>query len=593
MNEPKTRAEIPAAYTWKLEDIFESDEAWEQAFLTAQAETEKVEACRGTLGESPEKLLKAFEFTDGVELMMERLYCYAHMRRDEDNGNAKYQGMTDRAMQLMVAYSAAASFMTPEILAIDPATLKAWMELPELKNYRHSLENIDRARAHVLDESMERLLALASEPLEAPQTIFTMLNNVDIRFGKVTNEKGETLELTHGNFRSFLESPDRAVRKEAFETFYASFEALKNTLAAAYAGSVKGDVFSAGARKHGGALLAALFGTNVPEAVYDGLIEAMHKRMDAMEKYLKLRKKALGVDELHMYDLYVPIVPDMRPEISYEKAQALVLEAMAPLGERYVSLLKRAFDERWIDVYENRGKTSGAFSWGAYGTHPYVLLNFQPELDYAFTIAHELGHALHSFFSDEAQTYANAQYKIMAAEVASTVNEVLLTKHLLKKEKDPAMRAYILNHFLEQFRTTVYRQTMFAEFEKKAHEMCEKGEPLTVESLSALYRGLNEAYYPGVCIDKQIELEWARIPHFYNAFYVYQYATGFSAAVAFAEDILNGAGPEKYLAFLASGGSDYPIELLKRAGVDLTKQESILKALDVFDENIAALAALL
>ncbi len=590
---PITRSQQDPNFTWKLEDIFPSDAAWEQEFQAAQAAIAAyAPAYQGTIT-SPEGLLCALQQSDNVELMLERLYVYAHMRRDEDNGNPKYQGMTDRAMQLSVDFGARTAFLTPEILQIPEQELLAWAQLPLLKTYRHGLTSLNRKRKHVLSAPEERLLALASEPLNGADNIFTMLDSVDLRFGEVTNQDGEQEELTHGNFRNFLECRNREVRKEAFTAYYAAYQKLTNTYAAAYAASVKGDVFAARARHYDSSLAAALSGSNVPLSVYDGLIDAVHQRLPAMGRYLELRRKALGVEELHMYDLYVPMVPEVEMPLTYLEAQALVKEALAPLGQRYQDLLEQAYAGRWIDVYENRGKTTGAFSWGAYGTHPYVLLNYQPNVDYSFTLAHELGHSMHTYFSDEAQEYPNAQYKIMAAEVASTVNEVLLLKHLLAKETDQARRAYLLNHFLEQFRTTVYRQTMFAEFEKIAHEMAEAGEPLTVESLSAVYRKLNELYYQGVHIDEQIHIEWMRIPHFYNAFYVYQYATGFSAAVAIAREILEGKGPEDYLRFLQSGGSDYPIELLKIAGVDLTQPACVLSALDVFDQSIQDLKELL
>ncbi len=589
---PKTRAEIAREDTWKLEDLFLTDEVWENAFTAAQAAIAAFPALSGTLGKSAESMLAGLKKSGEIDLMLERLYVYAHMKRDEDNGAAKYQGMTDRAMMLMAQYGEAAAFFTPELLSIPREIFLAWAEEPQLQTYRHGLLTLDRKRAHVLSEPEERIMALAVEPLSGFDTIFTMLDSVDQRFGTVTDEKGETQELTHGSFHTYLENRDRRVRKDAFTTYYAAYEKLTNTYGAAYASSVKGDVFSAKARHFESSVAQALSGSNVPLSVYTGLIDAVHEKLPALGEYLKLRKRLLGVDELHMYDLYVPMVKHVETPMEYPAACALVKEALLPLGQDYVALLERAFSERWIDVYENRGKTTGAFSWGAYGTHPYVLLNYQPEGEYAFTIAHELGHALHSYFSDEAQAYENAQYKIMAAEVASTVNEVLLLRHMLGKEADPSRRAYLLNHFLEQFRTTVFRQTMFAEFEYKAHEMAEVGEPLTVESLSALYHGLNETYYQEAVVDPQIYIEWMRIPHFYNAFYVYQYATGFSAAVAIAKNILEGGDVLPYREFLRSGGSDDPIVLLQRAGVDLTQKQSILSALELFESSLKELSAL-
>ncbi len=592
---PKTlpaRQELDAALTWDLTAMYASDEAWEAEFKEVQQEIAAFPQLSGTFT-SADALLRALKEESAISLKLERLYVYAHMHRDEDNALAKYQGMTDRAMQQSVAYGAASSFMTPEILAIDPNTLQAWIDSPTLQEYRRVLNNLVRRRPHTLTANEERLMALAGEPLAAADSVFTMLNNADIRFGNITDDDGDTLELTQGNYRSFLESKNRDVRKNAYKALYASYLSLKNTLAASYGASVKSNVFFAKARSYENAIGAALFSTNVPLSVYDGLIEAIKSRLPSIEKYLQLRRKALGLDQLYMYDLYVPIVPATPKKLRYEDAKALVKEALKPLGEDYGKMLDVAYSERWVDVPQNRGKTTGAYSWGAYGTHPYVLLNYQEEEDYAFTVAHELGHALHSYYSDVSLPYQDAQYKIMAAEVASTVNEVLLTRHLLQTETDPARRAYLINHYLEQFRTTVYRQTMFAAFEQKTHYMCEAGEPLTVDALCEEYGKLNELFYPGVVVDDEIRIEWARIPHFYNAFYVYQYATGFCAAVALAHGILEGHGLENYLAFLKSGGSDFPIALLQKAGVDLTKPESILTSLDAFDSAVDELAELL
>ena len=593
---PKTlpaRGELDPKLTWDLTPIFASDEAWEAAFEDARREIAAFPQLVGTLGQSPESLLAALKKESAVSLLLERLYVYAHMRQDEDNAATRYQGMTDRAMQQSVFYGAASAFMTPEILAIDPAALQGWIDSPALAEYRRVLNNLVRRRPHTLSSAEEKLMALAGEPLSAADSIFGMLNNADIRFDSVKDADGDLVEVTQGNYHGFMESRDRTVREAAYKSLYAGYTRLKNTLAASYASSVKADVFFTRARNYPSAIEAALFSSNVPLSVYDGLVSAVESRLPAMGKYLALRQKALGQDTLQMYDLYVPIVKESTRHITYEDAKRVVKEALAPLGEEYGKLLDRAFFERWIDVPENRGKTTGAYSWGAYGAHPYVLLNFQPEEDYAFTLAHELGHAMHSHYSDTNLPYQDAQYKIMAAEVASTVNEALLTRHLLKTETDPGRRAYLLNHYLEQFRTTVYRQTMFAAFEQKTHAMCEAGEPLTVDALCSLYGGLNEKYYPGVVVDDEIRMEWSRIPHFYNAFYVYQYATGFCAAVALAHGILEGKGLDAYLGFLKSGGSDFPIALLQRAGVDLTKPESILTALDEFESAVEELAGLM
>lgn len=593
MSKLPTRKEIEENAKWDLSPLFETDEAWEAAFSKCTEDISKIEALSGTLKNSPEGLFNGLEVSNEVSLMLERLFVYAKMRRDEDNTLAKYQAMTDRALQLSVALGAASAFMMPEILSIKEETLTQWAELPVLSAYKRVLYETARKRPHILSEGEERLLALSAEPLAALDDIFTMLNNADMDFGFIKNEKGEKAQLTHGNYRSFIESKHRPTRKAAYQTLYKKYLGLSNTLSQTYSASVKSDTFFCRARNYKSSLDAALFSNNVPQTVYTGLIEAVESRLPALEAYLKLRRDALKLKKLKMYDLYVPIVETVPPSIEYEDAKALVLEGLAPLGNEYVELLKKAFNERWIDVYETRGKTSGAYSWGAYGSHPYILLNYQPEADYAFTLAHELGHSLHTHFSDSSLPYQDAQYRIMAAEVASTVNEVLLTKYMLNNAKDLRYKAYIVNHFLEQFRTTVFRQTMFAAFEQKTHAMAEEGTPLTVDSLSGLYRELNKKYYPGVEVDEYISMEWARIPHFYNAFYVYQYATGFSAAVAIAKGILEGKGLSSYLNFLKSGCTEYPIVLLQNAGVDLTQKASILTSLDEFADAVSLLRELL
>lgn len=593
MSKLPTRKDIEENAKWDLSPLFETDEAWEAAFSKCSEDISKIEALAGTLNKSPEGLLNGLEVSNEVSLLLERLFVYAKMRRDEDNTLAKYQAMTDRALQLSVALGAASAFMMPEILSIEEKTLTQWSELPVLSAYKRVLYETARKRPHILSEGEERLLALSAEPLAALDDIFTMLNNADMDFGFIKNEKGEKTELTHGNYRSFIESKHRPTRKAAYQALYKKYLGLSNTLSQTYSASVKSDIFFCRARNYKSSLDAALFSNNVPVTVYTGLIEAVESRLPVLKEYLKLRRDALKLKKLKMYDLYVPIVKTVPPSIEYEDAKALVLEGLAPLGSEYIGLLKKAFNERWIDVYETRGKTSGAYSWGAYGSHPYILLNYQPETDYAFTLAHELGHSLHTHFSDSNLPYQDAQYRIMAAEVASTVNEVLLTKYMLVNAKVSSYKAYIVNHFLEQFRTTVFRQTMFAAFEQKTHAMAEEGTPLTVDSLSGLYSELNKKYYPGVEVDEYISMEWARIPHFYNAFYVYQYATGFSAAVAIAKGILEGRGLSSYLNFLKSGCTEYPIVLLQNAGVDLTQKASILTSLDEFKDAVSLLRELL
>lgn len=587
------RQEQDPKLQWRLSDLYENTAAWERALQEAQAQIAAIEAYRGRLGESADTLLAVLRSRSAAGRQLEQAYAYAHLHQDTDNGNATYQGMTDRAMQAMVAAQAALSFIEPEILEIAPETLRAWAQEPRFQNFRFYLEDLDRQRAHLLSAAEERILAMAEDPLGGADNAFTMLSDVDLDFGTVVDAQGQEVKLTHSTYGLLLESPDRRVRRDAFRSLYKAYRSVKNTIAATYAASVKADVFRARVRGYAGSLEAALDGNNVPVAVYEQLIEAVHEKLPALQKYLALRKRQLGLDQLEMYDLYTPIVPECSMPMTYEEAKALVKEALEPLGERYGRLLDEAYDNHWIDVYESAGKTSGAFSWGVYGVHPFVLLNHQDNVDHAFTLAHELGHAMHSYYSNEKQPYETADYRIMVAEVASTVNETLMMQYLLGHETDPVKRAYLINQQLESYRTTCFRQTMFAEFELKAHRMAENGEPLTVESLSRVYRELNELYYAGVVVDDDIASEWMRIPHFYNAFYVYQYATGICTATALARDILEHGGAPRYLDFLSSGGSDYPIRLLQNAGVDLTDKASIASALEVFEQGVDELEQLL
>lgn len=587
------RREQDPKFQWRLSDLYEDTGAWERALQEAQAQIAAIEAYRGRLGESADTLLAVLRSRSAAERQLVQAYTYAHLHKDTDNGNATYQGMTDRAMQAMVAAQAALSFIEPEILEIAPETLRAWAQEPRFQNFRFYLEDLDRQRAHLLSAAEERILAMAEDPLSGADNAFTMLSDVDLDFGTVVDAQGQEVKLTHSTYGLLLESPDRRVRRDAFRNLYKAYRSVKNTIAATYAASVKADVFRARVRGYAGSLEAALDGNNVPVAVYEQLIEAVHEKLPALQKYLALRKRQLGLDQLEMYDLYTPIVPECSMPMTYEEAKALVKEALKPLGERYGRLLDEAYENHWIDVYESAGKTSGAFSWGVYGVHPFVLLNHQDNVDHAFTLAHELGHAMHSYHSNEKQPYETADYRIMVAEVASTVNETLMMQYLLGRETDPVKRAYLINQQLESYRTTCFRQTMFAEFELKAHRMAENGEPLTVESLSRVYRELNELYYAGVVVDDDIASEWMRIPHFYNAFYVYQYATGICTATALARDILEHGGAPRYLDFLSSGGSDYPIRLLQNAGVDLTDKASIASALEVFERGVDELEQLL
>ena len=585
-----TREEIPAEAKWAIEDLYKNDDEWEADFTRLKEHLPELSAYEGRLGESAQTLLSMQRLCDKMNMLAEKVYVYANQRLHENTDNAVYQNLASRAQSLLVEMSERTSYIEPEIMELPEGTIEKYLqENGELRVYGQYFENMIRQKAHVLPGEMEKLLASAGELAESPKDIFSMFNNADIRFPKITGEDDTDVEVTHGRFISLLQSKDQRVRKDAFEALYGVYEKFRNTLAATYRANVKQEVFFARARRYGSDLEAALDGRHITVYVYDNLIHVVHEHLPLMHRYVKIRKKLLGLDELHMYDLYTPMTENSGEHFSFEDAKKTVLEGLAPMGEEYLSHLKDGFEHGWIDVYENQGKRSGAYSWGAYGTHPYVLLNYQGTLNDVFTLAHEMGHALHSWYSDETQPYIYAGYRIFVAEVASTCNEALLIHHLLKKAKDPKTKAYLINYFLEQFRTTLYRQTMFAEFEKITHGLQEAGEALTAERLCSIYYDLNKAYFgEDICIDRQIEMEWARIPHFYTPFYVYQYATGFSAAIALSGKILREgeAAVEQYKKFLKGGSSMYPLELLRLAGVDMEQKKPVEDALQVFSEYL-------
>ena len=580
------RIEQKVEDTWCLEDMFESDDFWEEEFGRLQRMIFQYEDFEGTLGESADSLLEYLKFNDETNLLMERLYVYANMRYHQDMANSMYQEFAARAQKLMVEISGASAFAEPEILEITTEKINIFFnENPELETYKRYISEILRGKNHTLDKKTETILAKSRQMANAAENIFSMYNGADIKFPSITTEEGEEIEITHGNFVPLLESTDREVRKAAFEGVYETYGKMRNTLAATFAANLDQANFYAQVRNFSSAREMYLYGSNIPESVYDNLIETVHKNMDKMHKYVSLRKKILDVSELHMYDLYTPIAKAPDTKYSFEAAKDIVLEGLAPMGEEYIKVLEEGFDNRWIDVYENEGKRSGAYSWGAYGIHPYVLMNYHGTLDHVFTLVHEMGHAIHSYYSDANQPYVNAGYKIFVAEVASTCNESLLIQHLLKITEDEEEKAYLINHFLEQFKGTLYRQTMFAEFEKIAHSMVQNGEGVTADRLCEIYYNLNKKYFgDDIVIDKEIELEWARIPHFYNPFYVYQYATGLSAAIALSKRIIEEGKPavEDYMKFLKGGSSQDPIELLKIAGVDMTSAKPIETALELF-----------
>ena len=590
------RKEIPVEYTWDLTDIFPDDEAWAAERTALLEMPAKMETFAGTLGEKPGRLLDWLKLSDEMGVRIEKLMGYASCKGDQDTADGFYQDMRSKAIACYVAIAGASAFATPEILAIPDETLdRFYAECPALETYRRNLTRIRRMKEHILSPSEERLLAAAGEMSEAPDSIASALRNADLRFADAVDSEGNAHPLSAGTFGPLMESSDRALRKSAFDNCYEKYGEFKNTVAATLDAQFKQLKFFSEARHYPTTLAAALDSTEVPESVYLNLIEAVHRNLDKMYRYVALRRKLLGVDELHMYDVYTPVVKDAAVKIPYEEAKATVLDALSVMGEDYIALLKEGFSSRWIDVYENRGKRSGAYSSGSSRPHPYVLLNHKDTLDSMFTIAHEMGHALHSWYSCHNQPVNTSDYVIFVAEVASTCNEILLMRHLLGRTADTKERAYLINHFLDQFKGTIYRQTMFAEFELEMGRMIEAGQSLTADALCEKYLALNKLYFgPDMVSDEAIALEWARIPHFFYNYYVYQYATGFSAAAALAERILT-LGDEAvkdYKRFLSGGCSTDPISLLKIAGVDMSTPEPVNAALRLFGELVEELDGL-
>ncbi|WP_203289749.1 oligoendopeptidase F [Metabacillus sp. cB07] len=591
------RSEVAAEDTWRLEDIFKNDEAWEAEFKEVKAALPKMEEYKGKLGDSADAFLEALTYQDSVMERLGKLYTYAHMRYDQDTGNSHYQGLNDRAANLYTQASSVSSYMIPEILEMDEAKIKEFLqEKEELKVYGHTLDEINRQRPHVLSAEQEAMLAQASDVLSSSSNTFGMLNNADLEFPSIKDEDGEEVEVTHGRYIRFLESEDRRVREDAFKAVYGTYDKYKNTFASTLSGAVKKDNFYATVRNYSSAREAALSNNNIPEEVYENLVKTVNDNLHLLHKYIELRKKVLGLQELHMYDLFTPLVKDVKMKVPYAEAKDYLLKGLAPLGEEYIAILNEGFENRWVDVHENKGKRSGAYSSGTYGTNPYILMNWQDNVNNLFTLAHEFGHSVHSYYTRNSQPYQYGHYSIFVAEVASTCNEALLNDYLLKTIDDKKKQLYLLNHYLEGFRGTVFRQTMFAEYEHAIHKKAQDGEPLTPDLLTELYYDLNKKYFgEHLTVDEEIGLEWARIPHFYYNYYVYQYATGFSAATALSKQILEEGEPavKRYIEFLKSGSSDYPIEVLKKAGVDMTSKEPIEEALKVFEEKLNEMEQLL
>ncbi|WP_075981427.1 oligoendopeptidase F [Bacillus massilinigeriensis] len=593
-----SRSEIAVEDTWRLEDIFASDDEWEKEFNEVKNLLPGVAEFQGKLSENADSLYDALQYQDRLLERLSKLYTYAHMRYDQDTTNSFYQGLNDRIKTLYAQAASSLAFIVPEILQMDEEKVNGFLEeKEELKLYKHSLEEINLQRPHVLSAEQEALLAQASEVLGASSNTFGMLNNADLEFPSIKDENGEEIEITHGRFIRFLESEDGRVRRDAFKAVYKTYGQFRNTFSSTLSGQIKNDNFNALVRNYKSARHAALSANNIPETVYDNLVNTINNNLHLLHRYVNLRKKVLGLEELHMYDLYTPLVKNVKMEITYEEAKELSLKGLAPLGEDYLNVLKEGFENRWVDVHENKGKRSGAYSSGTYGTNPYILMNWQNNVNNLFTLVHEFGHSVHSYYTRKTQPYPYGDYSIFVAEVASTCNETLLNHYLLETIDDEQKRLFLLNHFLEGFRGTVFRQTMFAEFEHLIHQKAQNNEAITADMLTNEYYALNKKYFgeEDIVIDEEIGLEWSRIPHFYYNYYVYQYATGYSAATALSKQILEEGQPavERYIGFLKSGSSDYPIEVLKKAGVDMTSPKPVEDACKVFEERLNEMERLL
>ena len=583
------RSEISDEYKWSVKDLYSSDELWNNDYEKALKSTQEKSSFEGCVMDSADTLADALSESEKDDYITERLYVYAFMRYYEDTSDGTYQQMSGKAQMLAVKMREKYSFLVPEIMAADDDKVARFLDSDKIKPYRHLLCDMLAKKEHTCSQKEEKLLAMASQMADSPSDIFSKFNNADVKFGKVHDEHGDEKELTSAGFSVFMESRDRNVRKEAFYALYRQYKSYINTLAASYYGNVKQAVFFANARNYESTLQMYLSGSFIPESVYTNLIDTVNNNLDKMHDYVSLRKKTLGVDELHFYDIYAPLTSDYTVKVSYENAKETVLDALKILGDDYISQVKKGYESGWVDVYENDGKRSGAFSWGAYGTHPYIFLNYTETLNDIFTLIHETGHAMHTYYSNETQPYTYAGYKIFVAEVASTCNEVILIDYLLKHSRSDEEKKYLYGHYLEQFKGTLFRQTMFAEFEMITHRMVQDGEVLNAESLCGTYKKLNEKYFgKDMVIDEEIAYEWARIPHFYTPFYVYQYATGFSAAVAIATKIINGDKEvlHGYREFLKGGSSMHPIELLSLCKIDMSKPDVIQDALNVFGSLI-------
>lgn len=594
--EVKDRKDIDVKDTWNLESIYANNELWEEDYAALEKDAAEFAKLKGAIEADVSKIPAVLDAYYGLHRRLSKLSVYARMRFDQDTTDSTYQTMSAKIGSLGVKIGAASAFVEPEILSYSKEQLEAAeKENERTAYYGRKIEEMLRGQEHTLDAEKEELLAAAGDMAEAPDDIFSVLMNADMKYPDIVLEDGTHLPLTNSTYISYMESPDRAVREGAFKTLYGQIASLKNTFAAIYRGNLKQAKFYAQSRKYSSARAMYLADSNVPESVYDNLLSAVHEALPMMYRYVAVRKKVLGVDRLHMYDVYTPIVAAQNQTYEFEQAKQMVLEALKPMGEDYLSHAREGLENRWIDIYPNKGKKGGAYSWGCYDSQPFILLNYTKNLDSVFTLIHEMGHSIHSYYSITAQDYAYSDYKIFVAEVASTCNECLLMHDLLKKTTDKEQRKYLLNHYLDSFKGTLFRQTMFAEFEKTAHDYCAQGKPLTAEALSQMYLELNQKYFgPDMEKDEEIAYEWMRIPHFYTPFYVYQYATGYSAAVALSAKILKEGKPavDAYMSFLKGGESKDPIDLLKMAGVDMTTEKPVADALALFGELVAELEAL-
>lgn len=590
------RKDIAAQHQWRLQDIYADEALWQKDFEQLQQLTAQVLACKGKL-QSPKILLQCLKARDKLNMTSEKLYMYAKMHGDEDTSVAKYQAMAGNVENLLVQTGAAISFIKPELLSMPDGALRRMQQKnPELNTYRFYLENLLRQKQHVLSSAEETLLAKSNAALAAPANVFTLLSNADMKFPRTVNDAGKEIQLTEGRYASLIRSNDRTVRKQAFRRLFTTYGELRNTFAAALNGSMKGDAFYSDARRYPSSLAAALDSDNIPPEVYTNLISTVHRNLAPLHRYIALKKKALALPELHMYDLYAPLAVTPYMTYTYDEGLKLAAKGLHPLGKEYVDTLIAGARSGWVDIYENQGKRTGAYSWGPYGVHPFVLLNYDNTYDSVSTLAHEMGHAMHSYYSKKTQPYATADYPIFCAEVASTINEVLLLDYMLQQPLGKDQRTHLLSQYLEQVRATVYRQTLFAEFEMIAHGKVDRGETLTADQLGAIWHDLNVKYYgPDIVVDSEIDVEWARIPHFYTPFYVYQYVTGYSAATALADKLSSNSpdAQKHYIEFLKSGGSNYPIALLKQAGVDMSSPEPIETTLKKFEDRLAELEQLL